>query len=292
MFDTVVCHHPLPDHQHAEFQTKDLAAAALGDRSVGGFLDEYDITGDGRLRRHVHERVWTEDPTGPLGGYLRSTRDWWEEVPDVHGDVVIYTGRGAGDPARSAWAEFRVRFTNGRVQEAREVPPHGGPSRQSEGQQEAAPSIREPEQDEVDRRPEVRELLEHLNASAAALRQLQRECSDHWGYEDLVYRFYHQSFKVFAVQASTAKIVAALQGLRPGQALHPWFAEIVRAGTGRTFTAEDNGHWLEVTGPIVDAFFHARYFLEMATRYAGRFETPPRVLPSGWAALLELYGLR
>jgi hypothetical protein len=68
--------------------------------------------------------------------------------------------------------------------------------------------------------------------------------------------------------------------------------QIVGAGTGRTFAPEDNARWPEAAGPIVEAFFHARYFIDMATRYAGRFEIPPRVLPSGWAALLELYGLR
>ncbi len=39
-----------------------------------------------------------------------------------------------------------------------------------------------------------------------------------------------------------------------------------------------------------EAFFHARYFLEMACRYAN----PPEghVLPSGWAGLLSLFELR
>jgi hypothetical protein len=46
-----------------------------------------------------------------------------------------------------------------------------------------------------------------------------------------------------------------------------------------------------VTRPIVEAFFHAGFFLEMAVRYA-KLETPPRPLPSGYAALLHLYQLR
>ena len=41
-----------------------------------------------------------------------------------------------------------------------------------------------------------------------------------------------------------------------------------------------------------EAFFHARYFLEMACRYADDLEEPPSLLPSGWAGLLYLYGLR
>ena len=54
---------------------------------------------------------------------------------------------------------------------------------------------------------------------------------------------------------------------------------------------KDNANWTVVTRPIVEAFFHARYFLEMAVRYS-TLEEPPMPLPSGYAALLYLYGLR
>jgi hypothetical protein len=121
MFDTVVCCYPLPHHQDAEFQTKDLAAIALGEHFLSGLLDEYEITADGRLRRHVHEREWTADPEAFLGGYMRSVRDWWEDVPDAHGDVVIYTTDEIPGEQRGRWVEFRVRFTNGRVQDVHEV---------------------------------------------------------------------------------------------------------------------------------------------------------------------------
>ncbi len=60
---------------------------------------------------------------------------------------------------------------------------------------------------------------------------------------------------------------------------------------GREFAPEDNARWAEVTRPIVEAFFHARFFVEMAVRYA-RLDRPPSLLPSGYAALLCLYGLR
>lgn len=73
-----------------EFQTKDLAYLVLGE-SLSGFLDDYEITKDGRLMRHVHEREWREDSDAPLGGYLESVRDWWEEAADIHGDVRICT---------------------------------------------------------------------------------------------------------------------------------------------------------------------------------------------------------
>jgi hypothetical protein len=115
--------------------------------------------------------------------------------------------------------------------------------------------------------------------------------SDHWGYEDPVYRFYHQSFKVYFLQQQTEAIVAALAELAPDRPLNRWFVEIVALGTGREFGIEENARWTEVTRPIVEAFFHARYFLEMAVRYSS-LEEPPRPLPSGYAAVLYLYGLR
>lgn len=40
-------------------------------------------------------------------------------------------------------------------------------------------------------------LLANLQAQRDELRALLDRTSNHWGYEDPVYRFYHQSFKVF-----------------------------------------------------------------------------------------------
>ena len=50
--------------------------------------------------------------------------------------------------------------------------------------------------------------------------------------------------------------------------------------------------WLAVTRPILEAFFHALYFLEMAVKYGKELKYPPNRLPSGWASLLYLYNLR
>ena len=55
---------------------------------------------------------------------------------------------------------------------------------------------------------------------------------------------------------------------------------------------EDNEHWPDVTRPILEAFFHSKYFLEMAVKFGRSLEHPPRLMPSGWAALLYLYNLR
>jgi hypothetical protein len=67
--------------------------------------------------------------------------------------------------------------------------------------------------------------------------------------------------------------------------------EIVGEGTG-TIELEHNSHWLEVTRPMIEAFSHAQYILEMGIRYGKMLEAPPCWPPSGWAASLHLYELR
>ena len=144
----------------------------------------------------------------------------------------------------------------------------------------------------IDKRPEVQQLFKNLMKKLPMLEALLARCSDHWEYEDPIYRFYHQSFKVYRLQYQTKEIVAALQSLRPGTSLNDWFRQIVKEGTGKTFSLEDNKHWLQITRPILEAFFHARFFLEMAVKYGKELDNPPTMLPSGWAVLLYLYNLR
>jgi len=144
----------------------------------------------------------------------------------------------------------------------------------------------------IDDRPEVQRLFENLKSSITELELLLEQSSNQWGYEDGVYRFYHHSFKVYGLQRSTTAMASALQALAPDRKLNTWFARILGEGTGKTFKLEDNQRWLEVTRPIVEAFFHTRFFLEMAVRYGKELSAPPTRLPSGWAALLYLYNLR
>jgi hypothetical protein len=140
-------------------------------------------------------------------------------------------------------------------------------------------------------RPAEAVLLSNLRIYKTDIEELLARSNDHWGYEDPIYRFYHQSFKVFSLQEQTKAIVKLLRELCPERELNSWFLEIVSLGTGKEFRLEDNKDWTNVTCPILEAFFHARFFLEMAMRYQS-LEKPPQLLPSGYAALLYLYGLR
>lgn len=136
-------------------------------------------------------------------------------------------------------------------------------------------------------------MLDKIKRDHGTLSELLETASSHWEYEDLVYRFWHHSWKVYGIQEVTARLVDALRALAPdGRPLNPWFERIVADGTGRAFEPEHNRRWLEVTRPMLEAFFHARFMVEMAVRYGADLDEPPAALPSGWAALLSLYELR
>jgi hypothetical protein len=99
--------------------------------------------------------------------------------------------------------------------------------------------------DDMDKRTEVKELLDNLKKALPALATLLEECSDSWIYEDGIYRFYHQSWKVYNdLQFSTLEIVKKLQEMAPERPLNEWFITIVRQGTGKTWKREDNENWL------------------------------------------------
>ncbi len=74
--------------------------------------------------------------------------------------------------------------------------------------------------------------------------------------------------------------------------MNRWFTGIVAQGTGKEFEMSHNQKWLHHTRPIVEAFFHAHYFLKMAVKYGKELESAPDRMPSGWAAVLYLFDLR
>ena len=132
-------------------------------------------------------------------------------------------------------------------------------------------------------------LLANLRREAPALQALLDRVSRWNVYDRLIYKFYSESFKVYYLQELTEEMVAALHGIAPdGRAFNPIFVEIIRSGTGREFQREDNKHWIERAAPIVQAFLHAKYFMEMALKCAASPD-PRRSLNSGWQALTVLY---
>lgn len=145
-------------------------------------------------------------------------------------------------------------------------------------------------------RPAVQYLLRRLKDALPDLEHVLESVDDHWASEDGVYRFYHQSYKVFYLNNSTSKIMNALRAILPHQPLNKWLQTIVADAMSRDWDRERSGYindsWLNYTRPVVEAFFHARYFLGMCVKYAKELPHAPRTMPSGWAAVLYLYDLR
>ncbi len=125
------------------------------------------------------------------------------------------------------------------------------------------------------------------------LTTLADRVKDEWAEGDLVYRIWHQSFKVYGIQDLTLRIVSALEAIAPENCeLDERFRQIIAERTGKAFEYEHNQRWLAETRPMLEAFWHADFMLRMAVRHARELDQAPNLLPSGWAALLYLYGLR
>lgn len=136
-------------------------------------------------------------------------------------------------------------------------------------------------------------LLNNIKKSLSELEMLLSEVTNGYNYEDHFYRFYHQSFKVFYSQKNTERMVEALKGLLPEVAeLNHDFMDIVISGTGFTFQHQDNKIWFTRTLPMLQAFNHAKFFLEMAIKYGKEYDEAQNSLTNGYAALLYLFGLR
>lgn len=135
------------------------------------------------------------------------------------------------------------------------------------------------------------QLLQNIKSNYSQLSKLLGEINSHWCYEDLIRRFYHGSFKVYRLQYETRKIVEALEQLAPeGFMFCLAFQELMKKGAGdKQWKQSHNMNWSKHTRIFLEAFFHAKYFLEMAIKYGRVLDKPPTIMPSGWAALLSIY---
>ncbi|MEN6459772.1 MAG: hypothetical protein ABFC94_00175 [Syntrophomonas sp.] len=143
-----------------------------------------------------------------------------------------------------------------------------------------------------EQRSELRaELLRNTKQELPQLRELLDKINDEWTYEQLVYRYYYGSFKVYQAQEYTLEIVNAIHRLLPGRDLSPGFYNLIKKGTNKKFEMSVNERWEEEALPILNAFLHLRHVLEMLIKYGSELEEP-EALPFGWATIMLLYGLR
>lgn len=141
-------------------------------------------------------------------------------------------------------------------------------------------------------RPDTRGLFTNIKSALPDLERLLAAVCQHWTYEDGVYRFYQRNPKVFELQSSTVAIVDALQALAPHLEFDPLFRKIIAEGTGKDSGAIDETRWLSETRSILEAYCHARFFLEMVVKYGHNLDELPDMRPRGWTAVLRLFGLR
>jgi hypothetical protein len=144
----------------------------------------------------------------------------------------------------------------------------------------------------------VNDLLARIKAKLPQLEEwwLHEETEQHYGEENAVYRFYHQSFKVFHLQDATLAGLRLIEEIG-GETDPPyyWYTDIVKAGTQGKFTESTNANWMAETRPILEAFWHTKYFIQMLIKYGKELEQNPEILQGmdfGWAAVLYLFELR
>jgi hypothetical protein len=111
--------------------------------------------------------------------------------------------------------------------------------------------------------------------------------------EDGVYRFYHGSNKVFFLQDPVKAAFTLIKEIG-GEGDPPNFeyARIVEAGTAHQSSETTNANWEAETKPILEAFWHTKYFINMMAKYAKELETVESPLQPGMAAVLYLFELR
>ena len=124
MFDNVKSDYDLPEAlPGVRYQTK-----SFGDGYVGGFMDDYTITKEGKLIFHntTYEVVpeeerpywgkpeWKKNPLMQVCGSMRVASVKDEEL-DFHGIINIYT------EFQGEWFEYEIKFTDGVVVDAKRI---------------------------------------------------------------------------------------------------------------------------------------------------------------------------
>lgn len=138
-------------------------------------------------------------------------------------------------------------------------------------------------------------LLSRIKERLPQLRELKADAEREFGAPDRFYRFYYQSFKAYFIQEHTLNIndlFLAIGG--EDYTLCPFYMEIMAEGTNKSFKFEYNEEWTKQTRPVLEAYFHAKMFLDLMIQSAESIPTTeaPHCLPSGWAAVLCLFRLR
>lgn len=125
--------------------------------------------------------------------------------------------------------------------------------------------------------PEIKKLAEYLHGPTAT---------------DRLYRYFHHSLKVYALQEMTEKAVELLQSVAPSLPLAPLLTIPVARGTGMKFDMSHNASWTWRALWITQAFLLVREVVDQVVASGETLSEAPSSLPSEWALVLEVYGIR
>ena len=138
----------------------------------------------------------------------------------------------------------------------------------------------------------MRELLDAIRHRRAEIEELQRglEAAE----ADGVLGYYEPGVEIYQLQPAVRAARKFLAALAPaGIELNPGFLEVCRGACARRFEWEANpGDWGAETRPILEGFWHCRYFVRMLARFGCEPEAASGPMSPGRAAVLCLYGLR
>ena len=142
------------------------------------------------------------------------------------------------------------------------------------------------------------DLLKNIKVRLKEAEDLLAEVEDHWAEQDLVYRYYHHSYKVYYIQGLTNKIVDFMVAVDPKpkekrrENFDVRFLRILDDGTGHVFHVDHNHEWDKRARPMLEAFWHAKYCLQNMIRSAKEMEEAKGMLASGWAGVLSIFRMR
>jgi hypothetical protein len=135
-------------------------------------------------------------------------------------------------------------------------------------------------------------LLERIKKHLPELEVLQKQMDE--VEEAGVYWYYHSDPHTYGLQHFTERAASLFRRIasQGDGNLALLFEVIVMEGTHRPPDLVQSRVWIQDAGPVVCAYYHAKYFIKQHIRYGKELEQSPDTLPPGWAALLCLYGLR
>jgi hypothetical protein len=117
MFDTIFIKKKLPLTKKLKALKIDWAKEPFQTKDLENLLDTYEITRSGELRHLWQERVWKDDDSAFLKGYLDVVKEEWRKV-DFHGTINFYTDHTDNnsyhwdyindDPEQMSWDDIEI----------------------------------------------------------------------------------------------------------------------------------------------------------------------------------------